>query len=63
MQKANKAAYLFAVGADGKVYHVNALPKSETSASFNAKKWLDLVSEVIGGKVSPCSRPFCKPVH
>jgi len=46
-----RAAYLFSADkAEGKVTHVDLLPKADVSKSFNAKIWLAEVSKVIGGR-------------
>lgn len=47
-----KAVYLFSVTEDGKVTHLNFLPKSDISKTFTAKTWIGTVSAIIGGKVS-----------
>ncbi|GAA6058951.1 hypothetical protein JCM10212_002903 [Sporobolomyces blumeae] len=46
----NKAAYFFSISDDGKVAHLNSVPKSEISKEFNAKTWFAKVSEIVGGK-------------
>lgn len=48
---AKKAVYAFSVDeANGKVAHLNFLPKDEVSKAFNAKTWLQDVAKIIGGK-------------
>lgn len=46
-----KAVYLFSVSDDGKVVHLNFVPKSDITKSFTAKTWISPVSEIVGGKV------------
>lgn len=46
-----RAAYLFSVDkAEGKVLHINLLPKTDVSKTFNAKTWLADISKILGGK-------------
>lgn len=46
-----KAAYLFSVDkSEGKVLHVNLLPKSDISKTFSCKQWIANVSKVLGGR-------------
>ena len=46
-----RAAYLFSVDkAEGKVVHVNLLPKGEVSKTFNCKEWIAAVSKIVGGR-------------
>jgi len=46
-----RAAYLFSVDkAEGKVVHVNLLPKGEVSKTFNCKEWIGAVSKIVGGR-------------
>lgn len=53
----SKAVYFFSVSpVDGKVAHLNSVPKSEiVKDGFNAKTWFNKVSEIVGGKVKPSS--------
>ncbi|GAA5871803.1 hypothetical protein JCM16303_000869 [Sporobolomyces ruberrimus] len=47
----SKAVYFFSVSPDGKVAHLNSVPKSEiVKDGFNAKTWFTKVSEIVGGK-------------
>lgn len=46
-----RAAYLFSVDkAEGKVTHVNLLPKTDVSKTFSCKQWIANVSKVLGGR-------------
>ncbi|SGY99551.1 BQ5605_C034g11290 [Microbotryum silenes-dioicae] len=45
----DKAAYLFSA-EDGKVLHLNFVPKAMQSKAFNAKTWLTGVAAIVGGK-------------
>lgn len=46
-----RAAYLFSVDkAEGKVAHVNLLPKTDVSKTFSCKQWMTDVSKVLGGR-------------
>ncbi|KAK4699029.1 alanyl-tRNA synthetase, partial [Phenoliferia sp. Uapishka_3] len=47
----NKAAYFFSTSDDGKVVHLNFVPKEEITKSFSAKTWIQPVSAILGGKV------------
>jgi alanyl-tRNA synthetase len=47
-----KAVYLFSLSEDGKVVHLNFVPKSDITKSFTAKTWIAPISDVVGGKVS-----------
>jgi alanyl-tRNA synthetase len=58
-KKLNKAAYVFSVDSEnGKVIHVNHLPESLRSKSFDARTWAARVTETLGGKVGTL---FTKP--
>ncbi|GAA5902072.1 hypothetical protein JCM5296_006596 [Sporobolomyces johnsonii] len=46
----NKAAYFFSVSDDGKVAHLNVVPKAEISSAFSAKTWFAAVSAIVGGR-------------
>ena len=50
----SKAVYFFSVSpVDGKVAHLNSVPKNEiVKDGFSAKTWFNKVSEIVGGKVS-----------
>jgi alanyl-tRNA synthetase len=46
-----RAAYLFSVDkAEGKVIHINMLPKTDVSKTFSCKQWIADVSKVLGGR-------------
>lgn len=46
-----RAAYLFSADKDeGKVIHVNQLPKTDVSKTFSCKQWMADVSKVVGGR-------------
>jgi alanyl-tRNA synthetase len=46
-----RAAYLFTVDKEeGKVVHMNTLPKSDVSKTFNAKEWMSAISSIVGGR-------------
>ena len=46
-----RAAYLFTVDKDeGKVIHMNTLPKSDVSKAFNGKEWISAISAIVGGR-------------
>ncbi|BGP56260.1 hypothetical protein JCM8202_001420 [Rhodotorula sphaerocarpa] len=45
-----KAAYFFSVSDDGKVAHLNLVPKSEISKEFSAKTWFNAIAAIVGGK-------------
>lgn len=46
-----RAAYLFSADkAEGKVTHVNIMPKTDVSKTFSCKQWIANVSKVIGGR-------------
>ena len=50
-KKYQRAAYFFTVDhEEGKVIHMNSLPKSDISQNFNAKEWIRAVSDIIGGR-------------
>ncbi|GAA5948754.1 hypothetical protein JCM3765_004995 [Sporobolomyces pararoseus] len=48
----SKAVYFFSVSpVDGKVAHLNSVPKNEiVKDGFSAKTWFNKVSEIVGGK-------------
>ncbi|GAA5865267.1 hypothetical protein JCM1840_003969 [Sporobolomyces johnsonii] len=46
----NKAAYFFSVSDDGKVAHLNVVPKAEISSAFSAKTWFAAVAAIVGGR-------------
>lgn len=45
-----KAAYFFSVSDEGKVAHLNLVPKSEISKEFSAKIWFNAIAAIVGGK-------------
>ncbi|KAH9171968.1 tRNA synthetases class II (A)-domain-containing protein [Lactarius sanguifluus] len=50
-KKLGKAVYVFSVDSDGgKVIHVNHVPESLRSKSFDARTWAARVTETLGGK-------------
>lgn len=50
---AGKAMYIFSIDSEeGKVVHVNYLPKSLISKEFDARIWASRVTAILGGKVS-----------
>jgi alanyl-tRNA synthetase len=51
-RKLNKAVYLISVDSQGKVVHVNFVPKEHISSKFDARSWSEVVTDVIGGRVS-----------
>ncbi|GJN91344.1 hypothetical protein Rhopal_004365-T1 [Rhodotorula paludigena] len=46
----NRAAYFFSVSDDGKVAHLNSVPRAEITKEFSAKTWFAAVSAIVGGK-------------
>lgn len=49
----SKPAYFFSTSDDGKVVHLNFVPKDLITKSFSAKSWILPVSAIVGGKVRP----------
>jgi alanyl-tRNA synthetase len=49
----NKPIYVFSIDFEqGKVLHINYLPKGLGLKEFDARTWATRVAEVLGGKVS-----------
>jgi len=50
--KAGKSVYLFAVDPDdpNKVHHANYMAKVDASSNWDAREWLSIASDIIGGK-------------
>ena len=59
----NKAAYFFSTTDEGKVVHLNFVPKTDITKSFSAKTWIQPISAILGGKVraTPSSLHFAIP--